>query len=189
MLARGGGFCYNRDKRNERGKSVPQEDMKQAPEQTTLCYLEKDGAYLMLHRNKRGESDMNNGLWMGVGGHFETGEDAEACMKREVWEETALTPTAYRKRGEILFESDRYPSEVMHLFVVTDWTGELGECSEGELAWIDKAQVPLLPAWEGDRYFLAELAQDTPYFTMKLTYCGSTLTKVEKNGTPIPFQK
>lgn len=158
-------------------------------DQTTLCYLERDGKYLMLHRNKRGEDDMNNGLWLGVGGHFEAGEDDEACMKREVREETGLTPTAWRKRAVIEFVSDKYPTEWMHLYTITDWTGEQTPCDEGELTWVDKREVPRLPAWEGDRLFLAELANDAPYFTMKLTYCGSSLTKAEKNGTPVPLSE
>ena len=58
--------------------------------QTTLCYLEKDGAYLMLHRVKK-KNDVNHDKWVGVGGKFEPGEDAPACALREVREETGLT--------------------------------------------------------------------------------------------------
>ena len=57
--------------------------------QTTLCYLEKDGAYLMLHRVKK-KNDVNHDKWVGVGGKFEPGEDAPACALREVREETGL---------------------------------------------------------------------------------------------------
>ena len=35
---------------------------------TTLCYIEHDGQYLMLHRIKK-ENDINEGKWIGVGGH------------------------------------------------------------------------------------------------------------------------
>ena len=51
--------------------------------QTTLCYLEKDGCYLMLHRVKK-KNDANHDKWVGVGGKFEPGEDALACVMREV---------------------------------------------------------------------------------------------------------
>ena len=40
---------------------------------TSLCYLEKDGKYLMLHRVKK-DNDENTGKWIGVGGKFEEGE-------------------------------------------------------------------------------------------------------------------
>ena len=40
---------------------------------TTLCYLEKDEKYLMLHRTKK-KNDINKGKWLGIGGKLETGE-------------------------------------------------------------------------------------------------------------------
>ena len=43
---------------------------------TTLCYLEKDSKYLMLHRTKK-EIDINKGKWLGVGGKIENGETPE----------------------------------------------------------------------------------------------------------------
>ena len=42
---------------------------------TTLCYLEKDDSYLMLHRVKK-EHDINKDKWIGVGGKF---EDKDRC--------------------------------------------------------------------------------------------------------------
>ena len=65
--------------------------------QTTLCYLEKDGAYLMLHRVKK-KNDVNHDKWVGVGGKFEPGEDALACALREVREETGLCADPARAR-------------------------------------------------------------------------------------------
>ena len=81
--------------------------------QTTLCYVERDGAYLMLHRVKK-EGDMNRDKWIGVGGKFEEGESPEDCALREVLEETGLTMTDYRYRGIVTFVSDRWPTEHMH---------------------------------------------------------------------------
>mgnify|MGYP000052534612 FL=1 len=51
---------------------------------TTLCYIEQDGKYLMLHRTKK-KQDINGGKWIGVGGHLEEGESPEDCLVREVW--------------------------------------------------------------------------------------------------------
>ena len=64
---------------------------------TTLCYIEKDGAYLMLHRTKK-ENDQSHDKWLGIGGKFEDGESPEECMLREVYEETGLTLTDYAFR-------------------------------------------------------------------------------------------
>ena len=50
---------------------------------TTLCYIENDGKYLMLHRVKK-QNDINKGKWIGVGGHTEDQESPEECLLREV---------------------------------------------------------------------------------------------------------
>ena len=95
---------------------------------TTLCYLEKDGRYLMLHRVKK-QNDENGGKWIGVGGHFEENESPEDCMKREIYEETGFSAAKWRFRGIVTFVSDVYPTEYMHLFTVTEWTGTQRECN------------------------------------------------------------
>ncbi len=148
---------------------------------TTLCYPERNGAYLMLHRTKK-EHDENQDKWIGIGGKFETGESPEDCMKREMREETGLTPTAYRYRGIITFVSDVWPCEYMHLFTCSDWVGTETECDEGELAWIPRSHLYDLTLWEGDRIFLRLLEEDAPFFSLKLTYRGETLTEAILNG-------
>jgi 8-oxo-dGTP diphosphatase len=148
---------------------------------TTLCYLEKDGKYLMLHRTKK-ENDENHDKWIGVGGKFENGESPEDCMRREVLEETGLTVTAHRYRGIVTFVSDLWPCEYMHLFTCTAWTGTEKECDEGVLEWISKKELLKLPMWEGDRIFLSLLDSNAPFFSLKLTYRGETLTQAVLNG-------
>ena len=58
--------------------------------QTTLCYLERDGQYLMLHRVKK-ERDVNKDKWIGVGGKFGTRRGRPGLRTAEVREETGLT--------------------------------------------------------------------------------------------------
>ncbi len=153
--------------------------------QTTLCYLERDGKYLMLHRTKK-EQDENRDKWIGVGGKFEDRESPEDCMLREVCEETGLTVTKYAYRGIVTFVSDIYPTEYMHLFTVTDWSGNmLNTCDEGELAWIDKRKLFDLTLWEGDRIFLALIDRPCPFFSLKLVYSGDTLAEAVLNGENI----
>ena len=81
---------------------------------TTLCYIERDGKYLMLHRVKK-QSDINRGKWIGVGGHFEEGESPEECLLREVREETGLLLTRYTFRGIVTFSTDVQQTEYMCL--------------------------------------------------------------------------
>ncbi len=153
---------------------------------TSLCYLERDGQYLLLHRTKK-EGDINHDKWLGVGGKFEAGESPEECAAREIWEETGLTVTSPAYRGIVTFVCEPHPTEYMHLFTATEFTGELIECNEGELAWVDKEKVTSLPIWEGDRIFLSLLAEDAPFFSLKLVYDGDNLTAAVLNGKKLPL--
>ena len=151
---------------------------------TTLCYLERGDEYLMLHRTKK-KNDENHDKWIGVGGKFEANESPEDCMRREIFEETGLTVTDYRYRGIVTFVSDIYETEYMHLFTVTNWTGEARECDEGELAWIKKQKLFDLTLWQGDRIFLRLLEEDAPFFSLKLTYEGDELVEAVLDGKKI----
>lgn len=142
---------------------------------STLCYLEKDGAYLMLHRVKK-EKDMNKDKWVGIGGKTEEGESPYDCVRREIREETGLSADVLRYRGMITFVSDRYGTEYMHLFTCDRFSGVLSsDCDEGVLEWVKKEEVPRLPIWEGDRIFLRLLDTERRFFSLKLCYRGDTL--------------
>lgn len=155
--------------------------------QTTLCYLEKDGRYLMLHRTKK-ENDENRDKWIGVGGKFEKDESPEDCMLREVEEETGLKVNGWRYRGIVTFVSDVYGCEYMHLFHCHEWTGEIKTCDEGELEWIEKQKLLDLTMWQGDRIFLKLMDSDTPFFSLKLQYEGDTLKKAVLDGKELEIQ-
>ena len=149
--------------------------------QTTLCYIEKDGKYLMMHRVKR-ENDINKDKWVGVGGHFEADESPEECLFREVKEETGLTLTSWRLRGILTFICDRQPTEYMFLYTADAYSGELTECSEGDLEWIDKSSVYDLPIWEGDKIFFRLLEEEYPFFSLKLKYENDVLVESSLDG-------
>ena len=151
---------------------------------STLCYLERDGHYLMLHRVKK-KQDLNKDKWIGVGGKFEEKESPEDCLRREVLEETGLTLTRWRFRGLVTFVSDEAPTEYMHLFTADGFEGEMHACNEGTLEWVPVSQVPSLNLWPGDRIFLRLLAEDRPFFSLKLTYEGPSLVSAELEGRPI----
>ena len=151
---------------------------------TTLCYIERDGQYLMLHRVKK-ENDENRDKWIGIGGKFEAGESPEDCVLREVREETGLTLTDYRYCGIITFVSDRWETEYMHLFHATGFEGTIRDCDEGVLEWIAKDALARLPQWEGDRIFLRLMQENRPFFSLKLVYAGERLTQAVLNGEVI----
>ena len=154
---------------------------------TTLCYIEQHGKYLMLHRTKK-ENDENQGKWVGIGGKLEEGESPEDCVLREVREETGLLLTEYRYRGLVTFVSDEWCTEYMHLFTADAFGGRLCSCSEGELEWVEKDAVERLPIWEGDRLFLRLLRQQAPFFSLKLVYRGPCLQAAALNGRELALQ-
>ena len=148
---------------------------------TTLCYIEKDDKYLMLHRVKK-KNDLNKDKWVGVGGKFEPGETPEECLLREVKEETGLTLTSYKFRAIITFISDEWGVEYMHLFTADGYEGELPEdkmrdCDEGELVWVPKNEIENLRLWEGDKIFFRLLEERDDFFSLKLRYEGDTLVE------------
>jgi len=151
---------------------------------TTLCYIEKEDSYLMMHRVKK-EKDINKDKWVGVGGHFEEGESPEECLLREVKEESGLQLTGFRLRGIITFSTDVYPTEYMFLYTADGYEGEITECDEGNLEWVKKKEVYNLPIWEGDKVFFRLLEEDVPVFSLKLRYEGDKLTETVLNGVAI----
>ena len=145
---------------------------------TTLCYIEKDDSYLMLHRVKK-ENDQNKDKWIGVGGKFEDGETPEDCVCREVTEETGLTLTDYRYRGIVTFVLKGWGTEYMHLFTATGFSGEIKECEEGDLVWVPKKEIETLELWEGDKVFFRLLEENGGFFSLKLLYENDELIETE----------
>jgi len=142
---------------------------------TTLCYIEKDNKYLMIHRVKKVE-DINKDKWVGVGGKFEEKETPFDCVRREIFEETGLTAGKLNYRGLVTFVSNEFGTEYMHLFHTNEFSGELTrDCNEGNLEWVDKNEITKLPLWEGDKIFLDLLGKNVPFFSLKLVYEGQKL--------------
>lgn len=154
---------------------------------TTLCYIEKDESYLMLHRVKM-QNDINKDKWIGVGGHFEPAESPDECLLREVKEETGLVLNSYRFRGIVTFVSrEKGKEEVfeyMCLYTSNDFSGELIECDEGQLEWVKKSELKNLNFWEGDYVFLDLIERNIPFFSLKLVYNDGSLVETFLDGVP-----
>ena len=148
---------------------------------TTLGYIEKEDAYLMLHRVKK-EQDVNEGKWIGIGGKFEYGESPEDCMKRETEEETGLTVTSMKFRGILTFICDKQDPEYICLYTIDGFRGQSRDCEEGVLKWVQKDEISRLNLWEGDRIFFDLIQKDAPFFSLKLRYEGDQLMEAVLNG-------
>ena len=142
--------------------------------ETTLCYIKKDGCYLMLHRTKK-KNDGSFEKWLGAGGKIEPGETPDECILRETKEETGLTLTTYSYRGKVNFYSNQWEDEIMYLYTATEYTGEMIDCNEGNLEWVPLSEIMNLHLWEGDKIFLKLLMEDAPFFELEVHYEGDTL--------------
>ena len=152
---------------------------------STLCYIEKDNKYLMLHRVVK-KNDVNKDKWIGVGGHFEYGESPEDCVHREVKEETGYTLTSYQYRGLVTFVFADVEMEYMSLFTADGFEGEPIPCNEGILEWVDIDDVWKLNLWEGDKIFFRLLDDNIPFFSLKLVYnLQGQLESATLNGKPM----
>ena len=141
---------------------------------TTVCYLKKNNQTLLLHRIKK-ENDINEGKWIGVGGKFEAGESPEECAKREIFEETGYTAHSLKLHGFVVFPGLYYgKDEGMFVYTCEDFSGEMIECNEGVLQWIDDSQIPTLPMWQGDYHFF-EWMQDQHFHSAKAIYQDNQL--------------
>jgi 8-oxo-dGTP diphosphatase len=154
---------------------------------STLCYIEQNGRYLMLHRTVK-KHDINKDKWIGVGGHFEAEESPEECVLREVREETGYTLNTWKFRAIVTFVSGTGEDEYMHLFTSDDFSGTPIECDEGELAWVDKKELLTYNIWEGDKIFLRLLDERETFFSLKLVYDGGDkLIQAVLDGQELPL--
>ncbi|MGN0361589.1 MAG: NUDIX domain-containing protein [Bilifractor sp.] len=152
---------------------------------STLCYLQRDGKYLMLHRTVK-ERDVNKDKWIGVGGHFKLGESPEECVCREVREETGYILHNWRYRGLVTFDSGSGDYEYMSLFTSDNFSGQPIPCDEGVLEWVDRDAVWKLNIWAGDKIFFRLLDEEVPFFSLKLVYNGhDKLVSAVLNGQPM----
>lgn len=140
---------------------------------TTLCYIERDDKYLMLHRVSK-KNDISKDKWLGVGGRFEANESPEECMQREILEETGynIPKDELKFRGLVTFVSGRGDYELMSLFTAPAPGDEPSDCDEGKLEWIKKSDVYGLNLWEGDKIFFKLLKERKDFFSLKLVYDG-----------------
>ena len=155
---------------------------------TTLCYLEQDDKYLMLHRISK-KNDVNKDKWIGIGGKFEFGESPEDCLLREAKEETGYTLTSYRLRGIVTFLFNNEEAEYMFLYTADGFEGEPIPCDEGTLEWVPKSEIENLNLWEGDKIFFRLLEENAPFFSLKLKYHDNDLEEAVLDGRPIKNRK
>jgi 8-oxo-dGTP diphosphatase len=142
----------------------------------TLCYLKRDGQTLMLHRIKK-DRDIHAGKWNGLGGKFEEGETPEACVIREIAEESGYHIDNPQLRGVLTFPAFKDDEDwYVFVFTATVFDGEMIDSAEGELAWIDDDKLLDLNLWEGDPIFLRWL-EEGRFFSGMFRYVDKQLVE------------
>ena len=136
---------------------------------TTLCYINNNDRYLMMHRNKK-TNDENSSKWIGIGGHIEEDESPGECIRREIVEETGLEVYNLRLRGIVTFILPDWGNELTFLYTADTEEVKVKDCAEGELKWIPIKDIMNLELWEGDRVFLPLLQERDDCFSLKLIY-------------------
>ena len=156
---------------------------------TTLCYIEKEDSYLLMHRVSK-KNDLTKDKWIGIGGKLEDKESPEECLLREANEETGFTLTSYQFRGIVTFVSDEWPTEYMFLYTADGFVGDMISCDEGNLECVKKKDMYSLNLWEGDKIFLKLIEENAPFFSLKLSYEGNRLVYAALDGKELklPFQ-
>ena len=126
---------------------------------STLCYIEKDGKYLMLHRVKK-ENDANKDKWIGIGGKFEDGESPFECARREILEETGLDVII----NENIFASTLYfPKKdvIKHVvFFLAEANSKIITLQESEVLsfkWVSEEEVLAELTYENDKQMFKKL--------------------------------
>jgi ADP-ribose pyrophosphatase len=148
---------------------------------TTMCYIQKDNQTLLLHRIKK-ENDINQGKWIGVGGKLEKGEFPEECLKREIFEETGLTVKDIHLHGFVVFPSLYHgEDEGMFVYSCKYFQGNIKECDEGVLQWIDNDKINHLPMWEGDYHFFDWL-KDDKFHNAKIVYENDKIVEYKEES-------
>ena len=114
----------------------------------------KEGEVL-LGMKKRG---FGVGRWNGFGGKIEEGETIEQGAHRELEEEVGIKALDMQKVGilDFSFENDPKILEV-HIFKITDFTGEPLESEEMKPQWFPFDSIPFDQMWSDDKYWFPYL--------------------------------
>jgi 8-oxo-dGTP diphosphatase len=110
----------------------------------TLSFLCAANRVLFIRVSSK--KDRFAGLWNGIGGHVQSGEDIRLSARREIKEETGHEPTQLRLRGVIHEPGLMGKPHLLFLFTarVEPETAETTPKSteEGDLAWFELDRIP-----------------------------------------------
>lgn len=118
----------------------------------TLCVIQQESK-LLLGMKKRG---FGAGRWNGFGGKVGVDEAIEAAASRELLEEAGIVADSFDKVGVIEFEFQNNKDEILevHIFKVTEFSGQPAETEEMKPQWFSLDEIPYTEMWPDDIYWL-----------------------------------
>ncbi len=119
--------------------------------QLTLVIICHDDQVL-LGMKKRG---FGAGRWNGFGGKVELGETIEEAAARELFEESNVVASDLLELGTLIFKFvDATPDLEVHVFRVSEFSGELQETEEMRPQWFEVKDIPYEKMWADDIFWL-----------------------------------
>lgn len=154
----------------------------------TICFIKQGNNILLLNR----ESPEWMGIWNGVGGKLEEGENPFECIIREIREETGIEmePQNVRHKGNITWTNPSHSYfDGMYVYVA-----ELPESyhyptplktDEGILDWKDLSWImhPKNVGLANLKYYLREILLDETNYEHRFIYDGDDV--VDFNRVPM----
>jgi 8-oxo-dGTP diphosphatase len=106
----------------------------------TILYIFRDGTVLLQKGSPT--KKINAGLWNGLGGHIERGEDVLSAARRELLEEAGISCNNLQLNGTVIIDVNKTEGILLFVFSGDDIIGEINPSEEGILAWFDLGNLP-----------------------------------------------
>ncbi|MEM9444487.1 MAG: 8-oxo-dGTP diphosphatase [Verrucomicrobiota bacterium] len=130
----------------------------QPKEEGVLCFIRptSDPEKILLIEKKRG---LGAGKVNGPGGRIEPEESPLEAAIRETQEEVQLTPMNCHCRGILNFQFIDGYSLRCHVFLASEYMGEMKETDEAKPFWQNIQEIPYENMWADDIYWLPALLE------------------------------